>query len=206
MSCNLELTLMAYSDFTSLSAVISQFNLTLVQQTPEMFEQAIPISPSKLLDEILTNNMKSGIEFKSEKSKSELVISPVLMEILRIFDFTVSLFSGETFDVDKSKGLNGVCDFLISKSSIDINITQPVITVVEAKRSDLKSGMAQCVASLVAAKQFNNDDCPVYGSVTTATQWAFLSLVKDKIIIDPKVYLLPPVDKILGILATMLKQ
>ncbi|MBR8841274.1 MAG: hypothetical protein DSM106950_46920, partial [Stigonema ocellatum SAG 48.90 = DSM 106950] len=110
------------------------------------------------------------------KEKSERIISPILAELQEISNTPINVFSGETFNVDKSKGLNGVCDFLISKSPITITIVKPVIAVVEAKKSDIAIGLPQCIAEMVAAHKFNKDMQPVFGVVTTATQWAFLSL------------------------------
>ena len=195
---------MAYSDFNDLPSVLNQFELELIQEIPQLFTDAPPIQPSNLLSEILRRNAtRVVLELRSEKEKSERIISPILAELQEISSTPINVFSGETFNVDKSKGLNGVCDFLISKSPISITIVKPVIVVVEAKKSDIAIGLPQCTAEMVAAHKFNKDMQPVFGVVTTATQWAFLSLRNNVVTIDPTIYLFPAVDKILGILMAM---
>jgi hypothetical protein len=53
----------------------------------------------------------------SEKARSEFIIAPFLVELKDLVKDEISIFSGKEFNVDKELGLNGVCDFLISKSS-----------------------------------------------------------------------------------------
>ena len=43
-------------------------------------------------------------------------IAPILVDLRRQLHEEVSLFSGVYFTVDNSKGLNGTCDFIITKS------------------------------------------------------------------------------------------
>ena len=56
----------------------------------------------------------------------------------------------------------------------------PVVVVIEAKQENIKLGLGQCAATMVAAQRFNAQralDIPtVYGSVTTGTAWRFLKL------------------------------
>ncbi|MFM8004268.1 MAG: hypothetical protein ACKO86_04805, partial [Dolichospermum sp.] len=67
----------------------------------------------------------------------------------------ISLFSGVDFNVDNQQGLNGFCDFLISLSKEQLFIRAPVITLVESKNENLKLGLAQCIAEMLAAQLFN---------------------------------------------------
>jgi hypothetical protein len=52
----------------------------------------------------------------------------------------MKLFSGEEFNVDQEKGLNGFCDFLFSKSANPYTIDAPVLMLVEAKRGEIEFG------------------------------------------------------------------
>ena len=127
----------------------------------------------------------------------------------RILNRQISVFSGEEFNVDPSVGLNGVCDFLISRSPEQLTVEAPAIVVVEAKKSDLKSGLGQCIAEMLAVEQFNRaKEQPlgaVYGCVTSGTQWRFLKLEGQIITIDLTDYPLPPVEQILSLLVWMVK-
>lgn len=91
----------------------------------------------------------------SEKARSELIISPVLLEVRQILNQRISFFSGEDFSVDESLGLTGTCDFLLSRSTELIEIEAPVFILVEAKRADLKTGLGHCAAEMIAAQTFN---------------------------------------------------
>jgi len=65
------------------------------------------------------------------------------LEVRRILNQQVSVFSGEEFNVDAEAGLNGVCDFLISRSRT-ADGEAPAIVIVEAKNltSSLELGSA----------------------------------------------------------------
>ena len=57
-----------------------------------------------------------ALEIDTEKARSELIISPIIVELRKYFNRQISLFFGTEFNVDKSKGLTGRYDFLISYS------------------------------------------------------------------------------------------
>jgi hypothetical protein len=96
---------------------------------------------------------------------------PVLAELRRQANYQISLFSGTEFDVDKEKGLSGYCVYIISCSKEQYFIRVPVITIVEAKNENIKSGLGQCIAEMIAAQIFNKQqDHPlaeIYGIVST---------------------------------------
>ena len=120
------------------------------------------------------------------------------------------MFSGEDFTVDISLGLNGICDFLISRSPELYATESPVIVLVEAKKADLKLGVPQCIAEMVAADKFNADNNSdikaVYGCVTSGTLWRFLKLEGTVVTIDLTDYPLEPIDRLLEMLVWMVKE
>lgn len=145
----------------------------------------------------------------SEKARSEGIIYPVLLELRIILNKQVSLFSGEDFSVDDSIGLNGLVDFLLSRSPLVLEIQAPVTIIVEAKKADLKSGYGQCVAEMVAAQRFNeannNFISTIFGAISNGTQWRFLKLEDNNVTVDLTDYTLPPVEQILGFCVWMMK-
>jgi hypothetical protein len=145
---------MPYSQFTTITKVKEAFNLTTVEGIRFLPEIA-PIQPSNTLAATLEETLPLAVATGSEKARSELIISPVLVEVRRILNRQISMFSGEDFNVDESQGLNGRCDFLISRSTEQLAIEAPAIVIVEAKQADLKTGIGQCVAEMVAAQKFN---------------------------------------------------
>lgn len=195
---------MAYSDFTSLSKVRALgIDIVEAKFLPEIAE----VAPSPYLQEALRLGLPLVLARGSEKARSELVIAPVLLEVSRHLSHQVSLFSGEDFTVDPARGLNGMCDFLISRSPQQLEIEQPVIVIVEAKKVDLNSGLGQCLAEMVAAQTFNQSETgPIYGCVTTGTGWKFLKLEGSRASVDVAEYGIPPVDYVLGALVWMIRQ
>ena len=199
---------MAYSNFT-LGQVRKAFELETVRKWG-IFADIAPVEPSALLTAVLERNMPFALAMGTEKAKSELIVSQVLVELCVHFDNRVSLFSGIDFNVDASKELTGICDFLVSLSPEAFELEAPVIALVEAKNSDVKLGVAQCAAEMVAAQRFNaehgNSIPRVYGAITSGTDWIFLKLEGKTLHIDMRIYTLERCDRLLGILAGMVKQ
>lgn len=200
---------MPYSQFTTISKAKQAFNLTTVEGT-RFFPELDPITPSAILTGYLQESLPIVATSGSEKARSEGIIYPVLLEVRRILDHTVSLFSGEDFNVEESVGLNGICDFLISRSAEVLEIEAPTVVVVEAKKTDLKTGFGQCIAEMVAAQRFNQAQQKsisiIFGSVSNGIQWQFLKLEQQTVTIDLSVYPLPPVEQILGFFVWMIQK
>ncbi len=193
--------LMIYSDF-SLRKVLQDFDLSTQDAT--FLSPISPITPSTYLSDFLERSLPLAIALDNEKARSETLVFPILLEVREIFQRQISLFSGSDFRVDPALGLNGTCDYLISQSAEQMVIRSPVAVIIEAKKGDLSSGMGQCVAEMVAAQKFNqqqgNSISVIYGSVTTGSLWRFLKLDNQMVTFDLKEYAMPPVEQILGIL------
>jgi hypothetical protein len=83
-------------------------------------------------------------------------------------------------------------------------VLSPVIVIIESKNENLRSGLAQCIAEMVAAQLFNercgNQIKAIYGAVTIVTIWQFLKLEGNVVSIDLSEYYIKDIKKILGIL------
>ncbi|MEH2069124.1 MAG: hypothetical protein V7K47_13345 [Nostoc sp.] len=198
---------MPYSQFT-IDKVKQDFHLTTVEGVRFFPDSIEPVTSSPRLQTIL-ENLPWAIAVDTEKARSEVIINPILLEVRRILNSSISVFSGEEFNVDTSIGLNGVCDFLLCRSPEQLTVEAPAIMIVEAKKADLKSGLGQCIAEMVAAQRFNEAKkqvfTAVYGTVTSGTQWRFLKLEGQTVTIDLMDYSLPPVELILSFLVWMVK-
>ena len=199
---------MVYSDFT-LRKVKQSFGLTSVEGG-RFLPEVEPIAPSAILAGLLADTVPWAIAVGTEKAKSELIIAPALLEVKRLLNRQISVFSGTDFTVDTAAGLNGVCDFLISRSPEQFEIESPAVMLVEAKRDNINSGLGQCIAEMVAAQRFNeinNNSIPIiYGSVTTGTAWRFMKLEGQIVTIDVTDYPFPPVETILSMLVWMVRE
>jgi hypothetical protein len=194
---------MAYSDFT-LQKLKKDFGLQVDEQR-DLFVNVDPITGSDLLNHTLQETVQLAIAINTEKARSEMIITPVLLEVRRQAQGEVSLFSGTEFNVDEEKGLVGYCDYILSRSREQLTINAPVILITEAKNENIKAGLGQCVASMIAAQEFNRREGQaidtIYGAVTTGEIWKFLQLLGNTVSIDlTDYYISPNLNKILGIL------
>jgi hypothetical protein len=199
---------MPYSQFNTIGKAKEAFNLIAVEGV-RFLPEIEPISPSNTLTNYLEESLPL-VAAGSEKARSEGIIYPVLLEVRRILNRQVSLFSGEDFTVDESAGLNGVCDFLLSRSPEILEIEAPAVVIVEAKKADLRVGFGQCIAEMVAAQRFNEIKkkpiSTIYGTISSGTQWRFFKLAGQIVTIDLIDYPLPPVEQILAFLVWMLQE
>ncbi len=199
---------MAYSDFT-LESVVPTFQLEKVDAVG-LFSEIEPVTPSAYLTTGLKRKAPLATAIGTEKARSEMIVADVLVELLEHLDRSISLFSGIDFSVDVENGLTGVCDFLVSLSPNQFYLEAPAIILVEAKNTDVKLGLGQCVAEMLAAQRFNadrgNDIRCIYGASTTGIDWLFLKLEGKCLHIDMITYQLAQCDKVLGILSSMVAQ
>lgn len=199
---------MPYSSFT-LKKAKDELNIHIVE-AQGVFEKIADVEISEILATLLKEQVSLAVSINTEKARSELIISNILVEIRRRFKNQVSIFSGIEFNVDKERDLSGFCDFMISKSSEQLMLNSPVVALVEAKNENIIGGLGQCIAEMVAASVFNaqekNPIERVYGAVTSGTAWQFLRLTGNTVEIDLKEYFIDHPGKIVGILSSMVEQ
>jgi hypothetical protein len=195
---------MPYSNF-SLIQVERQFELNVSQG--KFFADLPLLYPRTWFRESLEISAPFAAAQGSEKVRSELIVAPLLFELRELLDRQIGLFSGVDFSIDAESGLNGICDFLLTRSSNELIVKAPAIVLIEAKKGDLNAGWGQCAAEMIAAQKFNalrgEEVSTIFGSVTTGTQWQFLKLTERDLTIDVTEYSLDPIERILGILKWM---
>ena len=196
---------MAYNDF-NLRAAREKFGLSL-REDADLYGDIAEVEVSPWLRGFLAKWSPAAVAMNTEKARSEMIIAPILMEAVEASDHRFNLFSGLSLDVDKDRGLSGVCDYLLALSPKWFFLSHPVVAVVEAKREDIPTGLGQCVAAMVGARAFNEREglpgTVVHGAVTTGSIWRFLKLEGDRVLIDLPEYYLHQVGKILGILLSI---
>jgi len=195
---------MAYTDF-SVFDLRQQFDVQFRAAT--LFPQLVPLEPTAWLEETLRKGLELG--FNSEKSRSERLVTPILMELSDRNHRAFSIYSGMNLDVDPSAGLRGECDFIFSYSRIQDFIAAPVFCIAEAKKQDLELGTIQCAAQLVAARRLNEQEQnpirTLYGCSTTGVEWRFLKYEGNTFILDEQRYYLAQLPALLGALQAIVK-
>jgi len=104
---------MAYSQF-SIEGIKNTFGITISEKFG-IYDNLPDVNYSTLLAETLQYNIPLALAITSEKARSEMIVTPILIELRKQLSEQISLFSGKEFNVDLERGLGGFCDFLISK-------------------------------------------------------------------------------------------
>ena len=161
-----------------------------------------PIIPSAYLTTTLQRNLRRKL--RSEKAKSEFLISPILAELEELNLDRFACYSGYKFNVSPKQGLSGFCDFVLSFEPTAFRIEAPVFCIVEAKNDILEGGIPQCVAELYAAQIFNERSGKprpiLYGAVTFGHEWKFIRFIGKEAEVDTSTFYLNQLDQILGIM------
>jgi len=198
---------MSYSDFT-LEKVQKAFDLTISEDV-DLFANVPELEPSALLTEFLQDNAQLALKINTDKARSEMIIAPILLDLRKQLGSKISLFSGVDFNVDVERGLNGTCDYIISKSPEQLFLKSPVIVLVEAKKENIGAGIGQCASEMLAAQVFNDregNQIPVIlGVVTSGNIWRFLELSEKHLKVDATEYYLKDINKVLGIFANQMQ-
>ena len=196
---------MSYNDFT-INTLKEKFKLNFFYDIC-LFTEIIEYKIPDYLHLLLERYISLALAIDTEKARSEYIVAPILGELKWNYRNKISLFSGSVFNVDEKLGLTGVCDYLISRTPEQYTITSPIIVLVEAKNDNIKSGVPQCVAEMVASQVFNekqnNPVEDIYGVVSTGTNWKFLKLSGNNLYVDVVEYYVDTPEKILGILSTI---
>lgn len=193
---------MSYSDFT-LEGACRAFILEL-KEDQDLFADLPGSEVGPRLRALLDEYVPLATAIHTEKARSEFIVAPILAEVRRLMGHRISLFSGVDFTVAPDQGLNGTCDFILAASPVQLFLRAPVLTVVEAKNDNIKSGLGQCVAEMVAARIFNEREregpSVIHGAVTTGSLWRFLKLEGGTVFVDQPEYYLDRLEKVLAIL------
>ena len=109
------------------------------------------------------------------------MIAPILLDFWSRYGRRINLFSVSEFNADPENGLTGICEFIIGRTPQRPRIHAPVTIILEAKRDNIMDSLGPCIAGIVGIQRFNKREGtpidPVYGCVTTGTNWRFLRLV-----------------------------
>ncbi len=196
---------MGYSNFKHLKQVKKAFGLA--EKSLELFPAPTVLPISDWLQKTL--EIAYQMPLTNEKSRSERIVSPILMEIYGHFNKKIALFSGEALDVNSHDDLSGACDFFFALHEPKREMEAPVITLVEAKHESFDQGMAQCAAQMYASYLFNQqegkDIQTIYGCVTIGEEWLFMKYVDKTIYIDYKPVSLSQVGTIVGMFCEILQ-
>jgi hypothetical protein len=105
---------MAYCDFT-LPDIKRQLHC-IIDETTDLCASVGGVRGSPWLHETLRETLPLALAVHTEKSRSALLIALILVELRKLAQHQVSLFSGIDFPMSFGQSFNGACDFIVSKS------------------------------------------------------------------------------------------
>lgn len=131
----------------------------------QLTKLSLPLQPLTGTLERLKNTFYKKlphISLTSEAAKREILIAPILLELLDYVDMDIDI----EYPLYVDERLHGNLDYFIH-SSHDI-------IIVEAKQADLERGFSQLAVELIAMEQYQ-DEPPeqLYGAVTIGDMWRF---------------------------------
>ena len=196
---------MSYSNFT-MEDLKTKLGLVFIQDQT-LFSETPVSEISEDSRRFLAQYKRLALAINTEKARSDYITAPLMGDLKMQYYNQISLFCDIEFNVDKEQGLSGRCDYIISLSDDQYSLTAPIMTMVEAKNDNIKSGIPQCGAEMVAAQLYNdrkqNTLEIIYGCVTTGTNWKFLKLHGQDFYIDQEEYYADTPEKISGILTAI---
>lgn len=197
-----------YSKYKNLSEVVKKFSLDY--QKENIFQKNIQDNEIQkvAISQERQNTLNEGLELAlptgSEIARMSLIVTPILLELRNINQKKIAVHLSESLHVDSSNDLNGECDFIITANSTTDFVKAPILTLVEGKKNGVSEGLAQCIAQMIGAKTFNQQEKEsikvIYGCVTTGTDWQFLKLEDKTITVDNQIYYLKELETLMGIL------
>ncbi len=191
---------MSFEQF-SFPQVGAELGLTLADA--DLFGATPPAALRAGFAEAVLDGANLASMIGNEKARSEFVIAPVLFELRRLHPGAFGLFSGVELTADEPRGLNGVCDFLLTRSPGQYVVTHPILAIIEAENENLRGGLGQCIASMVAAQLLGESEPTIYGAVTSGSLWKFLRLDGRTATLDIVKYHIDQLGKLLGILGAI---
>jgi hypothetical protein len=199
---------MRYNEYT-LENVKTDLGLNVIEDV-SLFTDITPARVSDFLQTALKKFVPLALAINSAKSRSEWISTPILAEVHEQLQHQISLFSAIKFTVEPERGLDGYCDYLISRSREQYYLNTPAVAIVEAKKENSNEGLGQCIATMYATQTFNarkaNPVNVIYGSVTTGTNWKFLKLLGCDAIINSDEYPTREIERLIGLPQSLVMQ
>ena len=183
--------------YSNLRTISKEYNLSIVMT--RLFDNVKVVQPSVWLTESLV--MSELMPVTNKKTKSERIVSPILLEAVKLYLDKITLFSGEDIDNNAPES----CDFFFALHPPKPFFDAPIFSLAQVSDEYMEYSIGQCVAQMHGVKLYNKAEkkeiSVVYGCATDGVEWQFLKLVDTVLHIDKKTY--TDVKEILGVWHTI---
>ncbi|MGK7888956.1 MAG: hypothetical protein AB4042_06445 [Leptolyngbyaceae cyanobacterium] len=188
-----------FSDYFDLSyptkEIVAEFGYQLQFQKVELPRY----QPDRSLESLKNTFYKKlpHISLNSETAKREVLIAPVLLELLDFIDVDINI----EYPLHVNHQLKGNIDYLVRGIGN--------LVVIEAKKADLERGFSQLAVELIAIDHYlSEENIAIYGAVTVGDLWRFGVLQRQQktILKDIDSYRVPAdLDDLFAVLLGILK-
>ncbi|NET38820.1 MAG: hypothetical protein F6K19_43705 [Cyanothece sp. SIO1E1] len=195
---------MAFSDYTSVAAVIKEFQ---IHYTEADFIVPHPFVIADYFRDDLHTVMREGVVDNSEYAICENLIYPVLKEVWKHYRSQFILWSHESLTYDQK--LSGFPEYVLAKRSPlgKVVFDQPYFVIVEAKQDKFEAGWGQCLAAMVAAQRLNEpSQIVVFGLVSNGDRWQFGRLETDTFTKNITFYSIQALDQLFAAINYVFQQ
>lgn len=173
---------------------ILKVKIAHLMETEEPIDTMIPLdirAPTDLIQKIFHRIVECyGAlgDVLNPESKEVVVqdfVGVILVAIVSDYNRTYSKSSGLVLKLLREKQtfisknqFRGITEFVVATDTVTTKDRRYLI-VIETKRGYLEHGIAQCLLALKNAFESNGSNKPVYGFITTFTDWRLLIMDKD---------------------------
>jgi hypothetical protein len=205
---------MSFSDYKNYKASeLEQLFKIQIKNNEALFNHFKPSGQNYSILQADVKKMSSRLrlsKFDNEATRGSLLVSRILWESAAVYNLGVFFEPPVNLPPEETKDLphplNGKYDSALSLDEIDLS--SPIISIVEVKKSSLSDGLGQCLAEMYATlKEFKQDK--VYGIITDGEVWEFLRLENAVLSVDENNYYIKYVADIvdrIGYIADIFKQ
>jgi hypothetical protein len=174
---------MGNSNYKNIGQVSKKFGLKV--RSIDIFPVIEPQPIGSWLAESL--EMAKTSPLMNVKSRSERLISPILLDIVKHFSTQITLFSGETVEINADYSLH--TDFVFALQTPKPYIDTSVLSFVQAQGENREQRLAECAAQVYAnfKNTTDNQSFTPYGcAITNSSEWQFFKFENNTFYVEHK--------------------
>lgn len=194
---------MAFGAYQTVGEAIRALEVTA---TTEPFVEPLSLHPDEHFRRMMSDTLGNVPVSCSESAVCEHLICPVLREVVRNYEQSLTLWSH--VPLYQGDRLLGTPDYIIAKRSpLSFEVMDiPLAMIMEAKRNDFDMGWGQCLAAMYAAQTRNGEtQRVVYGGVSDGFIWRFGKLQEQTFTRDTQDYTLSRLEELFAALNHVLQ-
>ncbi len=151
--------------------------------------------------------MRDAVVDNSEFAICENLIYPILKEVGKSYRQYFVLWSHQSLNYEQK--FSGFPEYILAKRSPlgKVVFEKPYLILVEAKQDNFETGLAQCLAEMIAAQRLNGEDkIIIFGIVYNGITRQFCKLESENLIRNITPCSIYELDKLFAVVNFVFKQ